>query len=417
MTPAIWATKLGVGTFVAQLATLVGTQVIAHLYFPSEYAVYSIGISMASVILPLVTLKLETILAISKDHQEVSSLTRIVLYLTFFSSILIFLIKTILMTQSLYEIPTNVYDVLNNMIFILIAQAIIILASQIALNERSYNKLSIYGVIQNVTTAIFQSLLSLLPNKDMGLAIGFFVGRSLSGTYLTWRNFLKRKKKRVNHKELMIVLSRQFKVSKYLIFGSLAEALSFALPTIWVGYVFGLHYSGIVGMTLTLLLVPMTLVGGSIGSVILAEGAKPSDSEEGSKQFISNMLNRFTRFMFLTAIGYFTCALIFSTFFLGWILPESWAETTKLATILALPCSMIYFWYPFVNVLYAKRQWKTYWEISLFRLTSGMLSAGICTVFKFEWSFSVFLIMTASAMVLLFSYIKIIRPLVSLNSL
>ncbi len=417
MTPAIWATKLGLGTFVAQLATLIGTQIIAHLYVPSEYAVYSIGISMAGVILPLVTLKLETILAISEDNQEVNSIARIVIYLTLLSSILIFSIKSILSIQNVYVIPTSVYAVFNNLIIILIAQAIVTLASQIALNEKRYNKLGVYGVIQNVSTSLFQSALSLLPNKEMGLAIGFLIGRTFSATYLTLENLFKRNKKRVSHKSLMFVLSKQFKASKYLIFGSLAEALSYALPTIWVGYAFGLHYSGIVGMTLTLLLVPMTLVGGSIGSVILAESAIPSNSEDSSNKFISNMLKRFTRFMLLTAIGYLTCALIFSTYFLGWILPDSWSETTKLATILSLPCSIIYFWYPFVNVLFAKRQWKTYWKISLVRVISGILLAGICTLFKFEWNISVFLIMTASAIVVLLSYMKVIRPLVSLHSL
>ena len=65
---------------------------------------------------------------------------------------------------------------------------------------------------------------------------------------------------------------RKHRAKGILVFsGTLLNAAAIGLPTLVTGFLFGVRYSGIVSVTQSILTVPITFVGGAVGSVLISE--------------------------------------------------------------------------------------------------------------------------------------------------
>ena len=66
--------QLGTGTLVAQIITLVSIPILTRLYNPETYGFLAVLILASSAILPIVTLKVETLIFTLSDEEEVLNL-------------------------------------------------------------------------------------------------------------------------------------------------------------------------------------------------------------------------------------------------------------------------------------------------------------------------------------------------------
>ena len=94
------AVKYGLSTLVAQLISFVSVPLISYFYQPAEYGHFVSFTASAAILLPFVTLKIESLISISEKSKDVQELKRVAITLTALMSLgislLIFLVLIVL---------------------------------------------------------------------------------------------------------------------------------------------------------------------------------------------------------------------------------------------------------------------------------------------------------------------------------
>ena len=70
------ALKLGAGTVIAQLISILSVPVITRMYGPQEYGHLTLFLSTASILIPLATLRIESRLVITENSERAGTMLR-----------------------------------------------------------------------------------------------------------------------------------------------------------------------------------------------------------------------------------------------------------------------------------------------------------------------------------------------------
>jgi hypothetical protein len=212
-----------------------------------------------------------------------------------------------------------------------------VLSLQAALRMRKDNLIVASSFIQNSSISVLQIILGKVQPTGEFLVIGFIFGKALG--ILPMFNSLKYKIVKVKSATSKIIpaLSRHAKSGSNLLLASFFDAASMSLPASAIGILFGLNYSGILGVAQSVLTVPITLVGGAIGSVLISELAKMKRDNVGVLKITDSPLAHLARPLLLAA-AFFTL----STFLIGpkifdFLLGTTWSDTSRLISWLAIP--------------------------------------------------------------------------------
>jgi len=255
-----------------------------------------------------------------------------------------------------------------------------VLSLQAALRMRKDNLIVASSFVQNSSISVLQVILGKVQPTGEFLVIGFIFGKALG--IIPMFNTLRQKiiNVKLNAGELTGTLKIHGKSGGLLLIASFFDAASISLPAAAIGILFGLNYSGILGVTQAVLTVPITLVGGAIGSVLISELAKSRRDNVVEIKSIDSPLNHLSKpLIFAAAI--FTL----STFFVGpkvfeYLLGATWSDASKLIPWFAIPFGINFLWQPLSNLLYVESNWRMYLKFSMLRLTLSCL-VGFSTFF------------------------------------
>ena len=379
------ALKIGTGTFFAQVITFLFLPVISRIYVPEEYGKLTIFLSLALVLIPLGNLKFDVILMVVKDEDEADNLLVLAMLTSLTTSLLTYPF-TLIYFYHFEEL------ILQNALFqsflfsiLLFLQCVMVLSSQAVLRMRNDNLNLESSFAQNSSISVIQVILGKVHPTGELLIIGFILGKAVGIILLL--NALKHKiiKVKLNTANMISILRSHAKSGSLLLFASLFDAASISLPVSAIGVLFSLNYSGILGVTQSVLTVPITLVGGAIGSVLISELTKSKyDIDYGEKNGDSP-LNHLVKPLLLAAI-FFTL----STFFIGpkvfdFLLGSAWSDSSKLISWLAIPFGINFLWQPLSNLLYVESNWRTYLKFSILRFTLSCCVGFAMFFFELEW--------------------------------
>ena len=379
------ALKLGAGTVIAQLISILSVPVITRMYGPQEYGHLTLFLSTASILIPLATLRIESRLVVTENSEIAGTMLREAIKIVFifcvFVNTLTFIYFFIASSSNLLE--CLILSILFSLV--LCAQTLGILFVQVALRVKLDKNISQSGVIQNFSTAITQILFGFWNPMGNLLICGYIGGRFLGNISLLTevkKLYLLGKTQKQN---LVRLYQKQLRSNKSLITASFIDTSIVGLPTILVGTKFGVGYAGYVGLSQTLLTVPITLVAGAFGSVII--------SELTNRQTMSNSLVR-DNHTILTYVGknLIAVALIFALI-TGLVGPKiflialgsSWETASTLMSVLAIPFAITLVWQPLMNVYLAQQLYAKYLTISITRIASALTISGLFMLFNFNW--------------------------------
>ena len=169
--------KLGAGTIIAQLFSILTILIITNLYLPEDYGKLNFCTSIVSILIPIATLRLETILVKSSTQDQIIRVAHQASKQIFMSCAIFFFCSLIF---QLYYFKMN-QDVILISFFLsilLLVQSQIILFSNIALKLKNYNQVSSSGVIQNLFTGLFQFWFGIFLPSSNSLIAGYLIGRT-----------------------------------------------------------------------------------------------------------------------------------------------------------------------------------------------------------------------------------------------
>ena len=379
------ALKLGAGTVIAQLISILSVPVITRMYGPEEYGHLTLFLSTTSILIPLATLRIESRLVVTENPEIAGTMLREAFKIAFVFCVFVNVLTFI------YFLIASSYDLLECLIssilltLVLFGQALGIVFVQVALRVKLDANISQSSVIQNFSTAAAQMLFGFLNPVGNLLISGFVAGRFLG--YISLLAEVKRlymfgKKQKQN---LIELYQKQLALNKSLISASFIDTSILGLPTILIGAKFGVEYAGYIGLTQTLLMVPITLIAGAFGSVIISELANRSTTSDSLVQQNRALLSYIGKKLMIAALIFalFTGLAGPRIFLIA--LGSSWETASTLISVLALPFAVTLVWQPLMNVYLAQRLYDKYLRISITRIVVALMIGGIFMALNFSW--------------------------------
>lgn len=379
-------TKLGTGTLVANIITLLALPFIAKVYSPFEYGKFTLIFSVVSIILPLATLRLENLIVVENSNKETHKIIYAAVIFSFVISILTLIILFIEITL-LDNINFDI-SILNSILFstMIFLQAIVCLIGQYTLRNREYTRVAVSSVLQNFLTAVMQIITGLVRPFLSSLLVSFISGRFLGILILVRPHLRHIFKTKMSLRDILVTLKKYLPTSKLLIFGGIFESSSIALPALALSFYFGFEFAGYAGMINTVMMTPVLLVGGAFGSVLLSEL-----SNSGRNHKIKNDILKYTTFrLVLVSAIYGLFTLFFGSEVLIWALGSDWNVIKQVLPWLAFSYSVHMVWYTYMNLIYYEKKWQLYFKITLLRFFLSAIFGGFSLVLGANWALVLF---------------------------
>lgn len=284
------------GTAFAQGLSILVTPIVTRIYSPEDFGVLASFNSVMSIVIILGSLDYHRAIPLAKDDEKVINLISlsclilsmftifITLFIIFFGDNLLFLVNLDNLIPYKYFIVCGFsFTVMYNIFF------------QVSLSNRSYKIITQTTVSQSVFSNLIKIFFGFFKSGPLGLILSSIIGRSFGAFSLT-RPLFARKDifKLINFKSISEVFSRYRNFPMFLMPSNYVYTLGNDLPILIIAGVFGSSVVGLFGFAVTLINIPISLVGMSVSHVFFAEAANlgksnPVKIKEMSKQLIMKL--------------------------------------------------------------------------------------------------------------------------------
>jgi O-antigen/teichoic acid export membrane protein len=211
-----------------------------------------------------------------------------------------------------------------------------------------------------------------------------------------------------------MLLRKILKKNKFLIPAGFLEAGNTGLVIFMISIFYGYQFSGFVGLAQSLLMVPITLLAGSIGSIISAEVS--AVNRDSSRETTNKMqvLRQLVKPVFVIFVLYVAFFLLAANFLLQIIFSEEWTKLNVLIPILSIPIGINFFWNPFINLMYVEGRWVRILKINLARLVTVAIASIACVTLNQSWIVATVIMFGSGAMVQLISMLVSLKKMTHL---
>jgi O-antigen/teichoic acid export membrane protein len=324
------------GTLSAQVIKIVISPLLTRIYSPEEMGILTTYISVLSIFTVMSTISYEYTIPINKDEKTalnsvVSSFIILMSFTLGMSAIIIFFGDEIIpvfnlepIMRYIYFIPIGVF--LNGQYKI---------SLQWAFRNKDYRSISRTKMIQGLSSNSGKVLLGLFSFSTIGLIISEIIGQSL-GVRMLFQDLLKRRaslKSFISYKEIKYILKRYFKFCTMNTAGMMFNNLGIQLPIVFIGSIYGIQVVGFYGLANSILNLPISLVGKSVGDVFYSEasnGGNPNPLE------IKKMSREILRKLVLIGIVPMIIVILFGPYLFSVIFGDVWSVAGEYARLLTI---------------------------------------------------------------------------------
>lgn len=368
------------GTAFAQFANVIFSPIITRIYPPEQYGVLTVYTAILGMLTIAGALKYEWGIPISDDEDTaVNVLALSISIITVISTIIFMLllffgeqILTLLDGENLYSlrffIPLGVF-----------LGAIYFVFNQWALREKNFSGISRTKLAQSISQNVAMIGFGFLNFGPMGLIIGRIVGQSAGITSLSKSFFRIERLKRINVKK-MIWCMKRFK--NFPIFSAPSQVLNTAgvqLPVLFMTSLYGPEVVGFYGLANSIVNLPMTLIGKSVGDVFYSEAASMGRSNPGKLKKLSQKL--LIRLILIGAIPlvvlFFAAPQLFTL-----VYGDKWYEAGVYAQIIAFLVFSRFIFTPVSRIYAVFERQKEALIVDTIRIILMLVAFGIATTFK-----------------------------------
>ena len=261
---------MGIGTVVAQLVNIIIQPVLTRIFPVSTLGIYTYIISIASVIIPIASLKMDMLIVSEKDEVKAQYITDVCILLNVLTAFICFIIIFI------------GYQVLNCSIFnkygyIIYLIPLIIITNGIRFLFISYNNrykqyklISKIGIFRECARAIIQIVSVFFSFGLMGLTLGYVLA-PVFGIRLQMHNYIWKMKYRQPIRLLMIkdiIWGAGARQIIYLVPSQFVNSFSFSLVIISITSLFSADTLGYYSIGVRILDIPIMFITANVSKVI-----------------------------------------------------------------------------------------------------------------------------------------------------
>ncbi len=402
------AYNLSGNTFVLIIGFLL-TPVIAKIYGPEAYGNFAIFTAIASLIIPFATLQLQAGYVAAESKIEFFTLVRITL--------LALVTVTILSGITLF---VYVHFIDNSFESFYFAIPIYVFFSGLFIMFRGWN-IKLQEFKRSAQSRIAATVVGKSSTLSYGIiwsqdALGIVIGSVLafiseSIGLLSKRMLLEAKlifTKKIEYALYRITLLKYKQYPTYVALNSIINSISTQLPIYFIATQFTKDDVGLFSLSLSLIQIPLNLMGTSIGAVFLPKiAAIINDVEIRNK----TVLGLFNKLFYVGVIGLLALALVLGLF-LTLLLGDEWAGASHLSSFMAISFAFAVAAIPLSVVFRLIHYEKANLKLTLFFIVfkiCGLVIGGLLNDFNFAVFiyFFITLIQNASQIILLFKKLNI----------
>ena len=380
------------GTFIAQSLTFFSLPIITRYVSPTEFGKYTQTLFLIATLLPLATLRLESLSVSVSDDKVAGQLAKLGLFSSIFLAILALPTLYVLTRIFPIELGSSQYFMLM-IAFALASQSFALILNQFNLRKKNYTKIMKGSVLQNSTTSALQIFFAILNPVHQFLIISFAAGR-LSVLVVDTRKFREILKSRLDFATTITLFKRFWKISSILILGTFIETFVFSGINIFVGFEYGQNVAGYLGLALVIFAVPTTLISSSFTSIIFAEYIPHEKATLKVKKIIRTVI--------LISITISVSIMFLFPPIANLILSQTWSESTALISQLGIPIGIHVLWVTCTSIMFKNEEFTKYLGFSTLRFLVSMVVASIFFFTGHTWQSVVVAYFFSGATVLLY---------------
>jgi len=320
--------KMFTSTALSQLIQVLGSLLLAKLYLPEQFGVFSLFISIQMFLVLLSTLRYESAIIIEKNERVVGMLMQsLFIYIFLFSFfvllILFFLPNTFLEYYKIDEIyliiPLGVlgYSYYNTLYSYLV-------------RLKDFGYIASNKVFIVVLILLFQLIFYYL-NVRVGLVLGFSLGYFLSVLVMIYRLKIKININVQYKYRISLVLKKYFYLIKFGLPTQLIDTLSNAVLPVLITLWFNIEIAGIYFFAYKVTNLPLQLIGVSIGKVFYQKASFLNNYQK------TDLYNFVLKIIVLTAAFVIVPLLVlffYSEDIILFILGEKWVKAGAYISIM-----------------------------------------------------------------------------------
>lgn len=327
---------MGGGTAGAQILGAVFSPIITRIYTPEEYGVLSLFVTILGLIAITASFKYEDAIPIAGNDEQAINVLGLsflillvyvafsgVLFSLFGNSILSFLDAQALINYK-FLIPIGVFFVGNYNILM-----------RWGFRKKNFKAISQTKLTQSITGNVLKIVLGLFGIKPHGLLIGQIVSQGAGATTLL-RPLVQKDKFLLKKINRIKVIESAKRYKNFPIFYVPDQLLNFAglqLPVFFISFLYGTEILGLYSLANSIINLPMSLIGQSVGDVFFSEAANIGSSNPKRVKDLS--LNLFKK-LFVIGLVPLLVLLFFGPFLFSFVFGPEWYLSGVYARILSV---------------------------------------------------------------------------------
>lgn len=264
------------GTAFAQLLNIILSPIVTRLYTPEEFGIVAI-FSVFLVVLGISTLKFEVAIPITNTNRQAINLIIVSAIVSIFLNAIVLFIIIIFRTKinEMFGFDDN-----PNIVFLIPLGALLIsffnITRQWTIKQSEYSILSRATVTQSIGGNVTKIIFGLASFGTMGLIISRIVSGSL-GILTLSKSLISNYKtsfSSLSLNEITQIIIRYKKFAIYMTPNSLLIIVIAQIPVLIMGILYGPEITGYYSLAQTIIMLPLAIIGDSIGNVFYSESSK-----------------------------------------------------------------------------------------------------------------------------------------------
>lgn len=373
---------LASGTGGAQAIGFLLTPIVTRIYTPEDFGVLAIFATILALIIPLVTLRYSVAIPLPSNSGLAYNLVSVCLAITFVISMLIVVIfllfgDLIFNLVSMPELKPHWWLLVLGVLGAGLYETF----SSWAVREKAFKILARTKVNQTVSGNLFKIGLGLLALKPIGLLVGHVVKQAAGITTIIWksRKNLMEGVKYIRKDRIVFLLKYYSTFPKYQIGSRLLLAFTMQAPLLFMVKLFDATVTGRLALSLTVLAIPMRLVGHSVGQAYFAEIAAIGPKRPKK---IQNITRKITKKLFIISFIPFIVLFIGGPWLFTIIFGENWTQAGWFASALSISLLAQFVAGPITNTLSVFRREDYFLKLNIVRVGMIIVAFGIAFVYN-----------------------------------
>lgn len=317
--------KITFGSVLAQIIVVLVSPITTRIYSPSQLGVYTLLISIVTLVLPVINLKLDTLIVSNREEIDLSVYTSFLIGLlisivTFFFTVFFlknqehrFLWSSIVFLVLFFSSANNIGIALSN-------------------SEENYSLIGNFNFIKSLIQNVFLVVLGLMKLGITGMLFSQLLGCS-SGTIKMYKSssFKISRNNFPKVKEVICHIKSNLALIVYSAPAHFVNSLSYNILNFFITGLFGSSIFGFYSLAFRILGIPLTVVSQNFSKVFFKDAA---DEWETNHSF-SEMLKKHTIILTIIAINFAIGAILFGPSIFEFVFGPNWKVTGKFVQILA----------------------------------------------------------------------------------